>query len=192
VEGDFSGAWIAWWFVLGAGAVSACHAGFVLASSAEFDQSSPVPAYQTWIAVAGVVAAIGFLALVHREQGLHRVTPWITIGVALIGVCCALPIWARHSTIDVTPAGFHRAAYAGIWNDLYVYNATDTPVVIHVSTGSRPDRTISRHRRVPLKVGTLEKKVTLSVAGSVAGQFAPGARLTASIRWKEPPRRPTV
>lgn len=183
---------IAWLFVLAAGAVSIMHALFVLTST-ELDAASPVPGYQRWIAVAGVVAAVVAVALIlHEGDGVG----WFVAIVVLIGVFCALPLWHERSTVDVTAAGFHRAAYRGYWFDLYVYNATDAPIVIDAGTDARlparlrtPGRTVGPHDRVALKWPTeLYGTFTLTVTGPLPA----GARHSTSVTRERQKEHVTV
>lgn len=186
---------VAFIIALGTGAVSVLHAIFVLTSE-EFDRASPVPGYQRWIAVAGAVAAVAFLALLHHGEGLGEVGGWVIAMVVLVGVTCALPWWHHRSTVDVTPTGFHRAAYTGYWFDLYVYNATDTPVVISIGADTRfparlrpPGRTVAPHDRVAL---TWPADVYGTFTLTVTGPLAPGARGSTTVTRERAPERVTV
>ncbi len=181
--------------VLAAGAVSIAHAAFVL-SSAEFDEASPVPGYQRWIGVAGIVAGVGFLALLHHMEGITNVNGAITVTVVLLAASCALTIWHQRSTVDVTPTGFHRAAYEGYWFDLYVNNTTDAPIVVSIGTDTRfparlraPGRTIGPHDRVALKWPT---GVYGAFTLAITSPLAPGARGSVPVTREELPENHTI
>jgi hypothetical protein len=179
--------------------------GFFVLVSSGYDQDSPIPGRQKLIAIAGVVAAGMFLVFLLVAEPFGA---WdlgyikFLLVVVLVGAVCLVPLWRRAGTMDVTDAGFGHARYGGTALGLYLYNATDAPIVVCVRSGDAcavasrypaplraPGRTIASHRRVSLEWPSgLYGTFTLGVSGDLAAD----ARRTTTFEWSKAEHRPTI
>lgn len=184
------------WLVVAATVVVSSMQGLFVLTSAEFDEASPVPGYQRWIAIAGIVAAAVAVALILYRAASTDGAGWFVAIVVLIGAFCAIPLAHQRSTVDVTSTGFHRATYRGYWFDLYVYNDTGAPIVIDAGTDARlpvrlrtPGRTVGPHDRVAL---TWPRDLYGTFTLTVTGPLPADARTSATVTRDRQKERVTV